>query len=54
VYRGKRVYASEIKDDQKTTKEKQLAADGWKIRWFLEQDIHNNIAQVIEEIKRLC
>jgi len=47
-------YAIEIKDDQKRTNEKQLTADGWKIRRFLEQDIHNNIAQVMEEIKRLC
>jgi len=47
-------YAIEIKDDQKRTNEKQLTADGWKIRRFLEEDIHNNLAQVIEEIKRLC
>jgi hypothetical protein len=47
-------YAIEIKDDQKRTNEKQLMADGWKIRWFLEQDIHNNLVSVIEEIKRLC
>jgi hypothetical protein len=47
-------YAIEIKDNEKRTNEKQLTADGWKIRRFLEQDIHNNLAQVIEEIKRLC
>ncbi|MCX6663507.1 MAG: AAA domain-containing protein, partial [Euryarchaeota archaeon] len=47
-------YAIEIKDDQKRTNEKQLTADGWKIRRFLEEDIHNNLAQVMEEIKRLC
>jgi superfamily I DNA and/or RNA helicase len=50
---GKR-FAIEIIDELKKIDKKQLIADGWKIRWFSEQEIHNNLSQVIEEIKRLC
>lgn len=47
-------YAIEIRDEQKKTQRKKLIEEGWKIRWFFDDDIHNNLAEVVEEIKRLC
>jgi superfamily I DNA and/or RNA helicase len=40
--------------DQKLTRDIQLRTEGWRFRRLKEQDIHNNIQGVIEEIKRLC
>jgi len=47
-------YAIEIRGKQKITEKKKLMEDGWKIRWLYDREIHDNLVQVIEEIKRLC
>lgn len=47
-------YAIEIRNGQQSINKKQLLEDGWKIRWFSEQDVFNDLSDIMEEIKRLC
>jgi len=49
---GDKAHSQKIESD--ILRDIHLRMDGWKIRRFQASEIHNNINQVIEEIKRFC
>jgi hypothetical protein len=50
---GKR-YAIEIRENHTKTQTKRSMDNTWKTRWFSEQEVQTKLADVVEEIKRMC
>jgi len=49
---GDKAHSQKIESD--ILRDIHLRIDGWKIRRFQASEIHNNINEIVEEIKRLC
>ena len=49
---GDKAHSQKIESD--ILRDIHLRMDGWKVRRFQASEIHNNMDNVIEEIKRLC
>ena len=49
---GDKAHSQKIESD--ILRDIHLRMDGWKVRRFKASEIHNNIKEVVEEIKRLC